>query len=192
MEERVYCPICGDFEPIEVRLEKETYPVKNEPIEIMAKVSYCKHCGAELWNETLDNENLKTAFNEYRKRRGLLTSEQIKRIREKYQLSQALFSKVLGLGEKTITRYENGSIQDAAHNGLVLLADKPDALLLLLNANKAALSPTEYEKVSAAIEKLRVKVIESARIGTTNYRANADYKMTVPNAYFGGFNYAAS
>lgn len=61
------------------------------------------------------------AFAIYRQRHGLLQPEEIRRIREKYGLSQVAFAKVLGLGNKTVARYENGSIADMAQNNLIEL-----------------------------------------------------------------------
>ena len=182
MEAKIYCPKCGDFRPYEVKEERETYPVKNEPVEIMAKVSYCKCCGEMLWNEELDDVNLKMAFDVYKNHHDLLTSEKVKRIREKYGLSQALFSKLLGLGEKTITRYENGSIQDVAHNSLLLLADKPDALLILLKANRRFLTDNEYEKAYKAINTFRARVVKSTRF---KYTTKPEYKIET-DEFFGG------
>lgn len=163
MESTIYCPKCENFQPYDVREEKEVYPVKNEQVEIVAKVTYCKCCGEQVWNEDTDSDNLKIVFDEYRKRHGLLMAHQIKAIREKYGLSQVLFSKLLGLGEKTITRYENGSIQDAAHNSLLLLADDPEALAILLRANGGLLTESERQKVYKAVSTFRAPVTKPVK-----------------------------
>ena len=192
METRLFCPKCDSFETVDIRIERESYPVKNEDIEIMAKVSYCTCCGEQVWNEDCEEENLLAAYNEYRKRHGLLMPEEIRAIREKYGLSQALFSKVLGLGEKTITRYENGSIQDAAHNGLVALSGKPDAFSYLLDLNKNMLTDREYCKVSNAIAALRVSIIEPVRSFETCYSVKtSEYKIEATNRYWGGLSDAS-
>lgn len=62
MNNKLYCAQCGDFVPYDVRTELETYPVLGVPTEIEASVSYCRLCGKQLWNDNLDNENLKTAL----------------------------------------------------------------------------------------------------------------------------------
>ena len=61
-EPKLYCPSCGDWMPFAVRKELETYPVNGVDTQIEAKVSYCKKCGRQLWNEQDDSENLKAAF----------------------------------------------------------------------------------------------------------------------------------
>jgi len=46
----MYCPECKEEREIEIREENESYPVKNEQTEINAQVTYCKHCGEQIWN----------------------------------------------------------------------------------------------------------------------------------------------
>ena len=147
MDQYLYCQRCGEVSEVEIREEKETYPVKNEQTEILASLTYCRQCGEQIWNESLDENNLKEAYRIYRLKHGLLQPEVIKRIREKYGLSQTSFGKLLGLGEKTIVRYENGSIQDSALNNLIELAGYPFVFALLVAKNKACLSDKEYQRV---------------------------------------------
>ena len=63
----LYCPSCGEVRSIEVKNEKETYPVKGEFVEIDALVSYCTHCGEQILDIDLDDRNLETAFRQYQK-----------------------------------------------------------------------------------------------------------------------------
>lgn len=66
----LYCPSCGEVRNIKVKNEKETYPVEGEFVEIDALVSYCTHCGKQILDIDLDDQNLKTAFRQYRKNQG--------------------------------------------------------------------------------------------------------------------------
>ena len=66
-----------------------------------------------------DDDNLRKAYAEYRTRHGLLQPHEIKAIREKYGISQVNFARIIGVEDKTITRYENGSLQDEAINNLI-------------------------------------------------------------------------
>lgn len=85
-------------------------------------VCHCAECGALVSIPEYEHSNDKEFFGKYRQECGLLQPEDIKQIREKYKLSQANFAKLLGMGEKTITRYENGSVQDEAHDTLIRAA----------------------------------------------------------------------
>ena len=70
-------------------------------------------------NFNLDDISLKQFYDEYRRRNNLLFPNEIKKIREKYNMSQTEFAKLLGMGAKTITRYENGTIQERTHDNLI-------------------------------------------------------------------------
>jgi len=185
MKQYMYCSTCGDEREIEIREENESYPVKNELTEIVAQVTYCKHCGEQIWNEELDVNNLQKAYIQYRTVHGLLQPEDIKRIREKYNLTQTTFAKILGFGDKTIARYENGSIQDSAQNNLMELADYPDVFELLLNKSMNLISTSDYEKAVEALEKYKLTVLMGAK--SFSYQTKqSQYKYNYENTYFGG------
>lgn len=151
----MYCPHCNQEVKTTVRTLTETYPVKGENITILADVRHCNCCGNEIWDELLDSKNLLNAYAIFRRRHHLLQPEEIRNIRKKYGLSQSAFAKVLGLGEKTITRYENGSIPDAAQNALIKLVRHPENFAFLLQENRATISPQEYSSACTALEVLR-------------------------------------
>ena len=85
---------------------------------------------------TLGNENLRRIRNAYRKIKGLLTDNEIKEIRNKYDLSQRDFAVSLGLGEVTITRYESKTVQDIAQDKLIRESSNPLKFIEYLKLNK--------------------------------------------------------
>lgn len=145
-----YCPKCEKEVEVIHAVCKKVMPVKGVDVEIDASIDTCSSCGHEIWiNESVD-ENLRKAYNTYRKMEGLLLPEEIKAIREQYGLSQTAFARVLGLGDKTITRYENGSLQDEAQNNLILLARTYDNFVELFHKNKRKLSDDDIRRFETA------------------------------------------
>lgn len=182
-----YCPKCNKERETEIREEKEIYPVKNEPTEILAKVTYCKHCGEQIWNDELDNNNLQEAYHKYRSVHGLLQPEDIKEIREKYNITQTTFAKILGFGEKTIARYETGSIQDSAQNNLMELANFPNVFEHLLKKSISNISKSDYDKAIEALANLKPTIITGGK--SISYKPKHDpYKLNYENLYFGGLS----
>jgi putative zinc finger/helix-turn-helix protein, YgiT family len=104
--------------------------------------------------EEFDNATLINAYNEYRRRHKLLLPEEIKKIREQYGLSQRSFAKLLNWGDKTICRYENGSIQDKAHNSLMLFLREPENMRTYLTENEIVLDERQKVKLLDIVEKL--------------------------------------
>ena len=191
MNNYMYCPECGEEREIELREERESYPVKNEPTEIMAQVTYCKHCEEQIWNEELDDNNLKEAYKQYRIKHGLLQPEDIKSIREKYKLTQTAFAKILGFGEKTIARYETGSIQDSAQNNLMELANYPDVFELLLKKSVTFIPTSDYERAMGALAKYKPSLVvetKSFSYQTNQIKYKYKYKDNDENKYFGGLS----
>ena len=132
---RKYCEECGKDVEAKIISRKEIYEVCGETVEVDAQMLVCKECGEEFFCEELDNATLVNAYNEYRRRHKLLFPDEIKKIREQYGFSQRSFARFLGWGDKTVHRYENGSVQDRAHNSLLLFLRDPENMRTYLTEN---------------------------------------------------------
>lgn len=149
-----YCEVCGREVETKIITRKEIFNVCGEAIEVDAQVMVCAECGEELFNEELDSATLINAYNEYRRRHKLLLPEEIRRIREQYGLSQRSFAKLLNWGDKTIRRYENGAVQDRAHNSLLLFLREPENMRTYLTENEVALDEKQISRLLETVEKL--------------------------------------
>lgn len=136
-------------------LEKNaTYTVKGISITFKEKIKIDEVTGEEIYDPKLEQENDVKLYNEYRKLNSLLLPEEIKEIREKFGVTQVEFAQILGLGDKTITRYENGSLQDTAQNNLIKIVGRnPGEFLNLLRECKKL----SKEKIEELSEKISLK-----------------------------------
>lgn len=151
---RKYCEECEREVETKVITKKETYDVCGEPIEVDARVLVCAECGEEFYCEEFDSVTLNNAYNEYRRRHKLLLPEEIKKIREQYGLSQRSFARLLNWGDKTICRYENGSIQDKAHNSLLLFLREPENMRTYLTENEINFDERQKARLLDTVDKL--------------------------------------
>ena len=149
-----YCDSCNKKTETRIISRQETYEVYGEQITVEAQVLICSECGEELFCEELDSATLNKAYNEYRRRHKLLMPDEIKKIREQYGLSQRSFSKLLNWGDKTIFRYENGSIQDKAHNSLLLFLKDPENMRSYITDNEVVLNEKQKQKLMQTIDNL--------------------------------------
>ena len=147
-----YCTNCNTERALTQIPKRVSHHVKGIEIAVDTTVCVCNHCGEEVWNEEIDSETLRKLYAEYREIQGLLQPQQIKQIREKYGLSQVAFARILGFGDKTIARYENGSIQDAAPNNLLLLVQETSNFIVLYRHNKGKLSPEEIAHIEGNLQ----------------------------------------
>jgi len=131
-----FCPNCEEYTEATFGVEKEVYNVRGEPIEIEAEVAICQKCGEKIFDEERDSRNLELAYSQYREKYKLLSPGEIRTIREKYGLSQRSLSRLLGWGEITIHRYENGAVQDNVHNSTLRLIEDPQNIQRLFEANR--------------------------------------------------------
>ena len=150
-----YCDVCGKEVETRVITQPETFKICGEEITVEAKILVCAECNEELFCEELDSQTLVSAYNEYRRRHKLLFPEEIKKIREQYGLSQRSFAKLLNWGDKTINRYEKGSLQDKVHNSLLLFLKDPENMKTYLKENDIAIDEKQKEKLLDTVEKLK-------------------------------------
>jgi len=178
---RKYCEECGREVETRIVRKQECYQVCGEPIEVVADVLVCEECGEEFYCEELDNATLVRAYNEYRRRHKLLLPEEIRAIREKYGLSQRSFAKLLNWGDKTIFRYENGSVQDKVHNSMLLFLREPENMRTYLRENEIALTPKQQQKLMDVLDSLSDSTIYQRQV--YNYVFSPKDKLCEENGY---------
>ncbi|MGB9867362.1 MAG: type II TA system antitoxin MqsA family protein [Bacillota bacterium] len=172
----LFCPNCISERPVQYETRAQTLLVREEPIQIQAKIARCTVCGTELFDMQAEEQNLKTAYYIYRAKRGFLTPEAIRAIRERYGFSQRALARALNWSVVTIHRYEKGALQDAAHDALLRkVGQDPLFLLEKLEENKCRFSPKEWESLRAKITAQATASTESALITAFERTQAASY-----------------
>ena len=119
------CHECGSKMYRDTRPETLTY--KGHSIVVQQPAWYCSGCDEAL----LTGKDAKTTEPEFlelkAKAEGLLMPEEIKAIRKKLHLSQAMAGEILGGGPRAFYKYENGLtlLSKPMNNQLTLLANDP-------------------------------------------------------------------
>lgn len=151
------CPLCDKVHEIEERRRTATLMVKGELVDYEELYYYCSNSKEEeneFETSKQSSSNLMNARNSYRLKKGLLTSNEIVGIREKYGLSQVELAKLLGWGEATISRYESKAIQDEAYDNMLRII-KDDSLKALeyLEKNQDKFAPLKRHEIRQNIMK---------------------------------------
>lgn len=148
---RRYCDTCDREVDAQVVRKQEVFPVKGEPIEVVADVLVCSDCDESIFDEELDGQTLNRAYEEYRLKHNLLFPGTIRRIRERYGSGRTVAT-LLGWSQATMVRYEHGAIPDTAHHDqLVRLKDDPDYIRLLLRQRGAKLKDRERKRIESLL-----------------------------------------
>lgn len=154
MKKTVYCPMCEAEREMQSRTVREEYKVRGETIPIDVPRLSCPTCGESIVDEAFGDPTLHV-YAEYRRRHGLLSPEQIRGIREKYDLSQDAFASLLGTSPATLARYEGGSLQDKAYDHLIRACENPAFVADLVSREGQQLSPRQLQSVQAALSRLQ-------------------------------------
>ena len=126
------CDICGCKETY-VKEHKHDFIIKGKKINLTSNRRFCKNCNNLVYDSKLDNDASKKAINLYNKKYAI-TKEEIIELRKKYNLSQELFSKIIGCTKKELVSCEKGNsiLND---NYLIIirnLINKPETIYTLI------------------------------------------------------------
>lgn len=178
------CPLCDKVHALEERTRVVSTIIKGEKVDYRETYYFCNNSEddeCEFVTGKMENENLLNARNAYRKVHGLLTSDEIIEIRQRYALSQVDLAKMLGWGEATVSRYESKGIQDEAYDNILrLIKDNPLAAYEFLTRNIEKFTDEKKLEIKSKIianmdsygkENIKRQALESEYI---NYREPSD------------------
>jgi putative zinc finger/helix-turn-helix YgiT family protein len=134
-----------------IEQRRETLLVRGEPIDVDRDVAVCTRCHAEIGDMELEDATLERAYNEYRRRHGILSPAQIRTLRESCGLTQRGFGRLLGWGDMTVHRYETGALPDEAHNTLLVALQDPETLYRFILQRQEYLRPLDRKRVQMAM-----------------------------------------
>ncbi len=147
------CPLCGNQTLEHKHGEYRFEPPQNVPggTMIIANATWdaCTRCGEEI----LPDELTRAIEAERYRRLGLLPPLEIRQVRQKTGLSAVDMANLLGVGEKSYTRWENGrSIQNRSNDTLIRLLDKNADALVIVDAER---KPDRDKRLSQYVSGLR-------------------------------------
>ena len=107
----------------------------------------CSVCGSEFQTMEQLEASLKIGKEAAEKAEDQLTPEKIISIREKYNASQKAFAIILGMGELTINKYEQGEKPSSSNRLLLLLSEDPACFYKMYTINKYKIGSVQKEKI---------------------------------------------
>jgi transcriptional regulator with XRE-family HTH domain len=136
------------------RLEKEprVLEYRKDKFEMLYHFYACVDTGEQFTTTEIDTLNLNQVYNKYREKYGIPFIDEIKNIREKYGMSAAKMSEVLGLGANVYRNYEAGEMPSVSTGRLIRLAEDAEEFKRLLEMSKNVFESHEYERVKRKIE----------------------------------------
>ena len=141
------CDICGSEDTF-VRDCRYTFSINGKEVTIICKKRFCNECNNEVVDEELEKDTLKRAVRKYNELYGL-SSTKILELRKSYNLSQDLFSKIIGCAKKTLVSYEKGTSTPNDNYSIILntLIYKPRLIIDFIEANKESYTKKQYDTI---------------------------------------------
>lgn len=151
-------PITGK----EMKLTKElrSMDFRKEKFEIYFHFYLCEDSGEQFTTNSLDEVNLNQVYNQYRDKFNIPFPDEIIRIREKYGLSAAKMSEILGFGINSYRQYEAGEMPSVANAKLIQMVDEPNRFIDMI------------ELCGTLDEKSKSKLIQKAQLLSENRQRN--------------------
>ncbi len=105
--------------------ERRSMNFRKESFEIVFHLYKCEDSGEQFTTTSLDEINMNQVYNKYRDKFNIPFPDEIMSIREKYGLSAAKMSEILGFGINTYRQYEAGEIPSVANAKLIQMVVEP-------------------------------------------------------------------
>jgi len=146
------CWNCGKETELSYIQNDETISVRGDAIIVPVKYFKCSECGAEYEDPRSNYDPLVLAYKEYRDRHNMMQPAEIRGLRQRYGLTQKELSKLLGWGEVTLSRYENGALQNDSHDIMLKMIKNPRNLLERVIQNGDFLPEKKREGLVSLLE----------------------------------------
>ncbi len=148
----IKCDNCNSTETyIKDYLHK--YSFKGQEIEFVLKRRFCKKCNSLVYDPELDNKAGEEAIKLYNEKYGI-PGNKIKELRKNFNLSQELFSRVIGCAKKTLISYELGTSIPNDIYAIIInsIMAKPETILTFIDVNKHNFTDQEYKKIINSVK----------------------------------------
>jgi putative zinc finger/helix-turn-helix YgiT family protein len=116
-------PITG--KEMKLTKERRSMDFRKETFEILFHFYKCEDSAEQFTTTTLDEVNMNQVYNQYRDKFNIPFPDEIITIREKYSLSAAKMSEILGFGVNSYRQYEAGEMPSVANAKLIQMVDEP-------------------------------------------------------------------
>jgi len=149
MEKETECYLCRS--PAFLTTGERQTRMGTRPISFEDEFYKCSNCGEKFYDGNMADESFRRAAAAVRREDGLLAPEEIREIRTLYGLTQADLERLIKGGEKTVVRWERGTVaQNATADTLLrILRDHPEVVARLASQRGVKIKLPETAQTAA-------------------------------------------
>ncbi len=146
----VSCPFCEG--KAELHIEQKIRTFRKEEFQIFDYYYKCKNCDKQFTTTEIDELNVNQVYNKYREKYSIPFPQQLIELNERYNLSAAKMSEILGFGANQYRIYAEGEIPSQSNGTLLNLISNPNEFRKIINDKKDLIKNSN--KILAHLDKL--------------------------------------
>lgn len=175
----VYCINCDDKTEYLIKSQRVDMSVRGIEFSYVEHTAYCATCGEEVYVPEVNDLNVSSREDAYRKAARLITIPELNQLLKKYNIGAGPLAKLMGFGEVTINRYIGGQLPSKEHSAQLLeVLSSHKAMEKRLENNKHLITPVAYSKCREAIDQLSVLYGQRKIELVTRYILNKAVEIT--------------
>lgn len=132
--------------------EEREMTFRKEAFKVMFPFYRCHDTGEHFTTTESDGVWLAQLRNRYCQKYGIPYTDEIVRIRNRYGLSAAMMSDILGFGANQWRRYEQEEIPSVSNGRMVRSIMNPKVMLEMLNNSRQSLAEKDYCRIFKKVE----------------------------------------
>ena len=133
--------------------EKSELVFRKEKFQYLSLAYQCEDTKERFTTTEIDEINLSQVYNQYRIKYGIPFPDEIKRIRQTYELPASKMSEILGFGDNQYRLYENGDMPSEANGKILSSIKNPLIFMVFVENAKNQFEADEYEKICTKLKK---------------------------------------
>jgi len=162
--------------------EKRTWNFRGEQYEYEHIAWLCEDSGEQFTDDESDTAGFVQVTNQYRAKYGIPYTDEIIAVRQRYGISAAKMSLILGIGVNQYRLYEQGEVPSVSNGRMIRSIMNPKVMLEMVECSKNELSESEYEKIISKVQAIiasseayKMEQYETKRIFNTSRGADNGY-----------------
>ena len=146
--------------------EKDTWDFRGEKFPYVHIAFRDDEHNEQFTTTESDTACYEQVTNQYRAKYGIPYTDEIIAVRQRYGISAAKMSLILGIGINQYRLYEQGEVPNVSNGRMIRSIMNPKVMLEMVESSKNELSASEYEKITA---KVKATITESSAYKLEQY-----------------------
>lgn len=127
--------------------EPATAKFRGESYNYIYHYYECEQTHERFTTTEIDEENTRQVYDQYRKKYGIPSPEEIKRVKADYGLSNAKLAAILGFGENQIAYYLDGEVPSNSNGKTLSVIRNPIVMEAYVDNARHQLGEKAYHKI---------------------------------------------